>query len=98
MEEEGYKAVKASLLGVFAAHALLLAFTLKLKMGAALRQEAEGGNKGACVCMGGGSLRQEAGGGNGVCGGGALWQDANGGTKSRSVCLRGGKALVVLVI
>ena len=56
MEEEGYKAVKASLLGVFAAHALLLAFTLKLKMGAALRQEAEGGNKGACVCMGGGVI------------------------------------------
>jgi hypothetical protein len=32
------EAVQASLLGVFAAHALLLAFSLKLKMTAALRQ------------------------------------------------------------
>lgn len=30
--------MQASLLGVFASHALLLAFSLKLKMSAALRQ------------------------------------------------------------
>jgi hypothetical protein len=32
------EAVQASLLGVFASHALLMAFALKLKMSAALRQ------------------------------------------------------------
>lgn len=32
------QAVQASLLGVFASHALLMAFALKLKMSAALRQ------------------------------------------------------------
>jgi hypothetical protein len=32
------EAVRASLLGVFASHALLMAFALKLKMSAALRQ------------------------------------------------------------
>ncbi len=32
-------ATRASLLGVFAAHALLLAFTLKMRMSAALKQQ-----------------------------------------------------------
>lgn len=38
VETERLEAIQASLLGVFASHALLMAFALKLKMSAALRQ------------------------------------------------------------
>lgn len=38
VETERLEAVQASLLGVFASHALLMAFALKLKMSAALKQ------------------------------------------------------------
>lgn len=39
VESELFKATRASLLAVFAAHALLMAFALKLRMSAALRQQ-----------------------------------------------------------
>jgi hypothetical protein len=38
IENERLEATQAALFGVFAAHALLLAFSLKLKMSAALHQ------------------------------------------------------------
>jgi hypothetical protein len=51
VEAEIYKATKVSLLAVVASHALLMAFALKLKMGAALRQKeaAAGGGAGGWV-------------------------------------------------
>lgn len=45
VEAERLEAVQASLLGVFASHALLMAFALKLKMGAALRQPDRAGRQ-----------------------------------------------------
>ena len=54
-----WMATRASLLGVFAAHALLLAFTLKLRAAAVLRQQegrlAQGEREGGAV------LRQQEG-------------------------------------
>jgi hypothetical protein len=45
VEDERSAAIQASLLGVFAAQALLLAFSLKLRMSAALHQQDKAGSQ-----------------------------------------------------
>jgi hypothetical protein len=51
VEAERLEAVQASLFGVFAAHALLLAFSLKLKMSAALHQPDKARQQGESLLM-----------------------------------------------